>query len=57
MHSLKVENDDYLADKTEDSSPGHSLSVALRDGCEEVRGEPGSTGVFATKIRQSEHQR
>ena len=37
-----------LVDKTEDLSPGHSLS-ALRECSEEARGEPGYIGVFATR--------
>ena len=51
MHSLKVENDVYLEDKTEDLSPGRSLSESSEGPLTRGRGEPGSTGVFATKIR------
>ena len=43
----------YLADNTEDLSPGCSLSA--QTGCsEEVRKWPGYIGVFATKTRWSE---
>ena len=46
----------YLADKTEDLSPGHGLSDALRDSSKEVREEPGYR-VFTTKTRESELQK
>ena len=36
----------YSADKTEDTSPGHSLS----ENSEEAREGPGYVRVFATKI-------
>ena len=41
----------YLADKTKDLSLGNSISDSLRDCSQEVREEPGYTGVFATKAR------
>ena len=51
MYILKVENSALLDRLVEDSSPGHSISDALRGHSQEVRGEPGSTGVFGTKTR------
>ena len=39
----------YSADIPRTSSQEHSLADALRDRSEEVRGKPGSIGVFATK--------
>ena len=41
----------YLANKTEDLSPGQSLSIVPRDCFEKIRKEPGYIGVLATKTR------
>ena len=48
----------YLVGQSEDFKPGRQDSqTALRDCSQEVREEPGYTGVFAAKTRQSEHQK
>jgi len=41
----------YLADKTEDLSPGHSISDNSERLLQEVREEPGYIAVFATETR------
>ena len=56
-HNLKVEHNVSFGGLAEDLSPGGSLSDALRGRSVEVRGEPGSTGVFPAKARESDHQK
>ena len=52
MHNLKVESYVLFGGHFEDFKPGRQDSqVALRDGSEEVREEPGYTAVFATKMK------
>ena len=47
----------YLVDKTEDLAQKTASQRALWDRSKEVKEEPRYTGVFATKTRQSEHQK
>ena len=55
MHNLKVKNYVLFGRHTEDLSPGDRLSV-LMDCSEEVREEPGYTGVLVNKQRNKENQ-
>ena len=46
MHYLKVENYILFGGLSEDSIPEAASQIALRDGSEEEREEPGHIGVL-----------
>ena len=48
MHNREADNSAFFGEHTEGFSPGNNLS-ALRHCSEEVREEPGNTGVFVNK--------
>ena len=48
MHNPEADHSAFFGEHTEDLSPGNNLS-ALRHCSEEVREEPGYTGVLVNK--------
>lgn len=48
VHNREADNSAFFGEHTEGFSPGNNLS-ALRHCSEEVREEPGNTGVFVNK--------
>ena len=58
-HNLKAENYVLFGGQNRRLNPGTQplrSQIALKYCSQETREEPGYTGVFATKIRWSEHQ-